>query len=205
MTGRYRQWVVAKWDRDPFRELPPLQRYLYLALYLGPYSVPVPGVSVCGTAALAEVAGDVPDFAGHLAAMEAAGVVRREGRLFLLPDVLREAEPANPNAVKAWRKGFNELPAGPLKDDVDTVMRPLLIEYGDANPLTFKDGRPPDFCAYIHAWDPTFVERSPNVPPTSAERSPDAARTFTDCSTNVPATLVEPEQKQKQEQKEEQE
>ena len=37
---------IAKWDREPFRSLPPLQRYIYLALYLGQYWVPVPGVSL---------------------------------------------------------------------------------------------------------------------------------------------------------------
>ena len=205
MTGRYRQWVVAKWDREPFRSLPPLQRYIYLALYLGPYSVPVPGVSQCGIAALAEVAGNVSDFDKHLEAMVSAGVVRHEGRLFVLPYVLAEAQPENPNQVKAWRKGFNELPAGPLKDDVDAVMRHLLINYGNANPVTFKNGQPSDLRAYIHAWDPTFEERSANlrstlvegsasVPATSAERSTDAPRTFTGSAANVPATLVEPEE-----------
>jgi hypothetical protein len=203
VTGRYRQWVVAKWDRSPFGSLPPLQRYIYLTLYLGPYSYPVPGVSVCGTAALAEVAGEVPDFATHLEAMKSAGVLRHEGRLFVLPDVLAESEPENPNQVKAWRKGFNELPAGPLKDEIDALMRHLLIDYGNAHPA-LKDGRP-DPCAYIVAWDRTFVERSANVrptlvegsanvPPTSGEGSFDASRTLTDAAANVPGTLVEPEE-----------
>jgi hypothetical protein len=205
VTGRYRQWAVAKWDRDPFRSLPPLQRYIYLALHLGPYSVSVPGVSVCGTAALAEVAGNVPDFAMHLDAMVSARAVRYEGRLFVLPDVLADAEPENPNQVKAWRKGFNELPAGPLKDEVDALMRRVLIEHGNARPVSFKDGRPDDRCAYIHAWDQTFVERSAKVPPTLVEGSADvpatsaepfteAPRTFRDGVANVPATLAELEE-----------
>lgn len=205
MTGRYRQWVVAKWDRDPFRSLSPLQRYIYLALYLGPYSVPVPGVSVCGMAALAEVAGNVPDFAMHLDAMVSAGAVRYEGRLFVLLDMLADAEPENPNQVKAWRKGFTELPAGPLKDEVDAMMRRVLIAHGSARPVSFKDGRPDDRFAYIRAWDQTFAERSANVPPTlvegsadvpstSVKRSTDSSRTFTDGAQNVPATLVEPEE-----------
>jgi hypothetical protein len=170
-----------------------MQRYLYLALALGPYSAVVPGVCTCGPAALAEAVGDVPDFSTHLAAMRTAGVVHHEGRMFVLPDVVADAQPENPNQVKAWRKGFNELPAGPLRDEVDALMRHLLIRHGNGHPVTLKDGRS-DPCAYIQAWDPTFVKPSADVPRTSAERSVDITRTFTEGAAHVPATLAEPEE-----------
>ena len=192
MTGRYRTWPVAKWDRDPFRSLPPMQRYLYLTLHQGPYSTAVPGVSVCGPAALAEAAGDVPDFHEHLAAMEQAGVLRREGRLFILPDVLADAVPTNPNGVRAWRAGFTELPDGPLKDQIDHTIRQVLITYGEAHPVRFQDHRSPDPFAYIRAWDPTFDQRSANVEPTLPERSAKVAERFPEGSLNRSPTLAEP-------------
>lgn len=195
MTGRYRTWFVAKWDREPFRSLPPLQRYLYLALSLGPYSTAIPGVSVCGPAAFAEAVGDVPEIHEHLDAMKGAGVVLQEGRLFVLPDVIAESLPINPNVSKAWRAAFDELPVGALKDSVNDTIRQLLIAHGQSQPVKSKDGRSDSF-AYIRAWDgPTFDERSLNVSQTLAERPPDIPRTFPRAVRDVSRTLAEPETK----------
>jgi hypothetical protein len=157
-----------------------MQRYLYFTLHQGPYSTALPGVSLCGPAALAEAAGDVPNFQEHLATMQQSGVLLHEGRLFVLPDVLAEATPANPNAVKAWRAGFDELPCGLLKQQIDATIRQLLITHGREHPVKF-DGRPPDPYAYIRAWDPTFTEHSANVIAMLPQRPPD-----------VPLTLAKP-------------
>jgi hypothetical protein len=184
---------VAKWDRDPFRSLSPLQRYLYLALTLGPFSTAIPGVSVCGPAALAEAVGDVPDIQSHLDAMKAGGVVLQEGRLFVLPDVIAESTPFNPNTAKAWRAGFDELPDAALKQRLDQSIRQLLIEHGRANPVKASSGL--DSFAYIRAWDgPTFDERrSLNIGPTLTGPSADVPRTFPRAVDDVRQTLAEPE------------
>jgi hypothetical protein len=215
VIGRYRTWSVAKWDRDPFQSLTPMQRYLYLTLHLGPFSTALPGVSVCGPAALHEAAGNIPDFQDQLRALNTTGVLLHEGRLFVLPDVIAEAVPTNPNQVKAWRTAFDELPAGTLKQQIDGSIRQLLITHGEAHPVTFKDGRPADPCGYIRAWDPLFdatsanvtatlhqgprdvpgtaVDGSADVDGTSGERSTDGAETSADHSPNVGPRLGEPE------------
>lgn len=191
---RYRPWVVAKWDREPFRSLSPTQRYVYLTIYLGPYSTALPGVSTCGPAALAEAAG-LPDFDVQMAELRQRGVLLSDvvARIFFLPDAINDAPPANPNAVKAWRSAFDELNDCDVKRQIDQHVRCFLLAYGASNPAKPSHLSPASPFTWILTWDPMFKEDSTDGPDTLSERSINVHRTLPQHSTDVSQTLAEPE------------
>jgi hypothetical protein len=166
----------------------PSERYLVMTTVLGPYTVAVPGVSVCGRAALHEASGlDLEDFDRLLCSLEDDGALWTDvkARLFAVPAMIAVTPPANPNEVRAWRKGFNELIDCDVKARLDRLVRSFLLEHGAANPARPEKDAAPSPLAWILAWDPTYTDGTPNVRGTLAERSTAAGRTFDERSSSV--------------------
>jgi len=178
-VSRYRQWPVKKWDSEPFRSLDPWDRYLYLVVLLGPYSTALPGVSVCGVAALTEAAG-LPDCPERIARLNETGVLLSDARarLFALPDVIDSAEPSNPNAVAAWRTAFDELVDCDVRQAIDSRVRKCLVAYGRRKPAKASKDEMPSQLTWIRTWDAAFVEGSSDVADTLAQRLTNGAETL---------------------------
>ena len=197
--SRYRAWHVRRWNKQPFRSLDALDRMLCLAIELGPYSTPVPGVSAAGPAAMQEASGllDLTDRVASLQQQEIV-VVDMAAGIFVFLDAIDSAEPSNPNAVSAWRKAFEELPDSDALGQIDERMRRRLVSYGEDHPAKSginadesepgRDSGIRDTYAYIRRWDPSYQparagEHSRNLQETLGEGSRLVAGTFVESET----------------------
>ena len=185
--SRYRAWHVRRWNELPFRSLQALDRLVCLTIELGPYSTAVPGVSAAGLAAMQEASG-LEDFKGRVAALQEQEILLAdvEAGIFVFVDAVDRAEPANPNVVTAWRKGFDELPGSTVLGEIDERMRRRLVSYGQDHPAKpggnadeaerGSDKGHRDVLAYIRRWDQNYQPRgsekpSDNLQETSPEGS----------------------------------
>ena len=158
MLTRYRAWATRDWARDPFNGLSPMARYLYLLLCLGPQSTSIPGVTLSSRAGLLYESGlDEATFAAMERELESAGVLLSDSkkRLWVLRDAVEAAFPANPNAVVAWCKAFNELPDSEIKAALGTLIEAVLQRCDMERPLkSTTTGLPTDSRGWSRQWRP---------------------------------------------------
>lgn len=127
-AGIYRRISVRFWTDERVRKLTPLApsgQALWLYLLSGPHTSAIPGVFVCGRAALAEALDwDLEAFDACLAQLTREGLVRfdKASRLWFIPNALRHNPPANPNVVTGWRNVWMLLPEGEVLDQIGTTM-----------------------------------------------------------------------------------
>ena len=203
-TRAYKKWPRTRWHESPFADLTkpgPNGQTLFLFLTIGPFCTAIPGVIArCGRAAIAEELGDwsaddVDRIFGELAAL-AGAEADWSARLLFLPAVAADDVPENPNAVRAWRRAFNELPGCALKARIDDQVRAFLHRQDAERPIHDREKQPIAH-AWIRAWDEHW-QPSSNVPETflvatSAERSGNVSETSSERSdqrrANVSATF----------------
>lgn len=196
MSRAYKKWLRSAWDEAPFRDLSkaePNAQTLCLALLLGSHTTSVPGVSRCGQGGLADsLDWTKADVACVFAELEKRAGARADwaARIVYVPLGLKHDHPENPNAPKAWRRAFDELPDCDVKIAIDTDMRAFLLQHDRERSVVNKAGELIEH-AWIRAWDPNF-KPSPNIGGTSEERSVNVPETFPQPSANHPETTPEP-------------
>ncbi|MFO0933095.1 MAG: hypothetical protein U1E39_10345 [Planctomycetota bacterium] len=146
---RYRRVAIRTWSDPWFRQLGPMQpsgRALWLCLATGPTTTSVPGLSLCGIGALADVVewpSDVTD--RILRELEAAGaaLVDRNARIVFLPHALEANRPESLNVVKAWAAALTEVPESAVRDEVVARVRSIVAELGPEWVDAFEGNAPP--------------------------------------------------------------
>lgn len=151
-TDIYRRVLVRMWSDNTFMRLsplPPSGQSLYLYALTGPQTGPIPGVFVCGRAAMAEALNwEDEDFAKAFdeVLQEALCEFHPKTRLWFIPGALKHNMPANPNVVKSWRGPLALLPECDLRDRIIEHFRTVLFTLSDAFGKAFDDalGSPSD-------------------------------------------------------------
>ena len=129
MTKRWSAVTRAMWTDERFLNLTspqPNAQTLWLYLLTTPYQIPIPGLLPLGPGAIADDLGwDTSDVRTHLAELEEAEMIMicRRPALIFLPRAIHHNQPANPNMIKGWRNGFDNLPECVLRGDALTLLR----------------------------------------------------------------------------------
>jgi hypothetical protein len=193
----YKKFLRGAWDETPFREMSkaePNAQTLCLALLLGSHTTSVPGVSRCGQGGLADTLDwTKADVQRVFAELEERAGARADwaARVVYVPLGLRHDHPENPNAPKAWRRAFNELPECAVKAVIDADMRAFLLQQDrERAAVVTKAGELIEH-AWIRAWDPSYTPAT-DIHGTSIGRSTDVPETSTGPSANHHGTIPEP-------------
>ena len=127
MTKRWSAVTRAMWTDERFLNLSspqPNAQTLWLYLLTTPHQIPIPGLLPLGPGAIADDLGwDIPDVRVHLKELEEAEMIMICYRpaLIFLPRAIHHNQPANPNMIKGWRNGFDNLP--------ECVLRTLAVSH----------------------------------------------------------------------------
>lgn len=207
----YRSIPIGRMDQ--YRGISERAMWLALALEIGRCSTVIPGVCVAGKRGAAEMfrCSD-EEFAVRAAELETAGIIAVDwsAHLVVLRRVLADARPANPNALKAWIKQFEELPECALKMILGDQIRAALTNSGKRT--------------WLAMWDRATSRRPPTPPASSPDGEADpteSSETASAVGANVNGSLngsrngsrnrsrngspnPYPNQKQKQKQKQDQ-
>ena len=129
MTKRWSAVTRAMWTDERFLDLSspnPNAQTLWLYLLTTPHQIPIPGLLPLGPGAIADDLGwDTSDVRTHLKELEEAGMIMicRRPALIFLPRAIHHNQPANPNMIKGWRNGFDNLPECVLRGEALTLLR----------------------------------------------------------------------------------
>ena len=146
MTKRWSAVTRAMWTDERFLSLSgpaPNAQTLWLYLLTNPHQISIPGLLPLGAGAIADgLDWSKEDVKVHLKELEEAGMIKICYRpaLIFLPNSIHHNQPANPNQIKGWRNGFDNLP--------DTPLRHLAI-------LTLREGVRPSL---LHSFESFFGE-----------------------------------------------
>lgn len=134
--GRWRKVAIGTWGDSGFSALSksaPSGQLAWLYLLTAPASIALPGAIAAGPAALAEsLKWSRAAFLRCFGEIEAQGMARADwaAGVVWLPNALKHNPPQNPNAVKAWAKGWAELPDCSLKSDMRAETERFLERFG---------------------------------------------------------------------------
>ena len=129
MTKRWSAVTRAMWTDERFLKLTspqPNAQTLWLYLLTTPHQIPIPGLLPLGPGTIADDLGwDTSDVRLHLKELEDEEMVMICYRpaLIFLPRAILHNQPANPNMIKGWRNGFDNLPECVLRGDALTLLR----------------------------------------------------------------------------------
>lgn len=124
----------AMWTDERFLKLTaakPNAQTLWLYLLTTPHQTAIPGLLPLGAGTIGDdldwSRSDVKKF---LTELEDAGMIKVSYRpaLILLPKAIAHNQPSNPNQIKGWRNGFDNLPETPLRDYAILAIREGLRE-----------------------------------------------------------------------------
>ena len=124
----------AMWTDERFLKLTaakPNAQTLWLYLLTTPHQTSIPGLLPLGAGTIGDdldwSRSDVKKF---LTELEDAGMIKVSYRpaLILLPKAIAHNQPSNPNQIKGWRNGFDNLPETPLRDYAILAIREGLRE-----------------------------------------------------------------------------
>ena len=112
----------AMWTDERFLKLTaakPNAQTLWLYLLTNPHQTVIPGLIPLGAGTIGDdLDWSRTDVKGCLKELEDAGMIKVSHRpaLVLLPKAITHNQPSNPNQIKGWRNGFDNLPETPLRD-----------------------------------------------------------------------------------------
>jgi hypothetical protein len=134
----------AMWTDERFLGLSgpaPNAQTLWLYLLTNPHQISIPGLLPLGAGAIADgLDWSKEEVKVHLKELESAGMIEvcHRPALIFLPNAIHHNQPANPNQIKGWRNGFDNLP--------DTRLRHMAI-------LSLRKGLRPSL---VHSFDSFF-------------------------------------------------
>jgi hypothetical protein len=141
MKKRWSAITRSMWTDDRFLSLSapkPNAQTLWLYLLTNPHQIAIPGLLPIGPGTIADGLDwskeDVKSTLAELVEADMVKVCYRPALIFL-PKAIHHNQPANPNQLKGWRNGYDNLPDTPLRDlailALREGLRPSLIHSFD--------------------------------------------------------------------------
>jgi hypothetical protein len=109
----------------------PNAQTLWIYLLTNPHQTAIPGLFPLGAGTIGDdLEWPREEVKRCLKELEGAGMIEVSLRpaLILLPNSIRHNQPSNPNQIKGWRNGFDNLPETPLRDRAILAIREGLRE-----------------------------------------------------------------------------
>lgn len=129
MKKRWSPVTRTMWTDDRFLSLTgptPNAQTLWIYLLTNPHQIAIPGLMPLGAGAIADgLDWKRRDVEALLGELEEAGMIQicHRPALIFLPNSINHNQPANPNQIKGWRNGFDNLPDTPLRGLALLVLR----------------------------------------------------------------------------------
>lgn len=135
--GKYRKVELSMYADEKFMRLSPMLpsgQSLWLYLLTGPHTGHIPGLFVCGKAAMAEALNWTPEaFAKAFDEVLAEGMLRFDAktRLMWLPKAIVHNMPESPNVVRSWKQAYKEIPKSDLLYEAVSLVKESICARGD--------------------------------------------------------------------------